>query len=91
MPRELTLTADFAYVRMHGLAGGYAHDYTRRDLAPWADFLSGLDEDGEDAYVYFNNDAEGHAPQDAARLKTMLADSDSKRKERHVHTYSVVE
>lgn len=32
MPRDLTLTADFAYVRMHGLSGGHAHDYTRREL-----------------------------------------------------------
>ena len=74
MPRDLTLTADFSYVRMHGLSGGYAHDYTRRELAPWADFLAGLDEDGKDAYVYFNNDARAQAPKDARELIGLLAD-----------------
>jgi uncharacterized protein YecE (DUF72 family) len=74
MPRDLTLTAGFAYVRMHGLSGGYAHDYTRRGLAPWADFLSGLDDDGQDAYVYFNNDARAQAPADARELIGMLSE-----------------
>jgi uncharacterized protein YecE (DUF72 family) len=74
MPRDLTLTAGFAYIRMHGLSGGYAHDYTRRGLAPWADFLSGLEEDGKDAYVYFNNDARAQAPADARELIDMLAE-----------------
>jgi uncharacterized protein YecE (DUF72 family) len=74
MPRDLTLTAGFAYVRLHGLSGGYAHDYTRRGLAPWADFLSDLEQDGKDAYVYFNNDARAQAPKDARELVGMLAD-----------------
>lgn len=74
MPRDLTLTAAFAYVRMHGLSGGYAHDYTRRELALWTDFLSSLDEAGKDAYVYFNNDAHAQAPKDARELVGMLAD-----------------
>jgi uncharacterized protein YecE (DUF72 family) len=73
MPRDLTLTAGFAYVRFHGLAGGYAHGYTRRELAPWADFLTGLEEDGKDAYVYFNNDARAQAPKDARDLLELLA------------------
>ncbi len=59
---------------MHGLSGGYAHRYTRRGLASWADFLSGLDKDGKDAYVYFNNDAEGQAPKNARELIGMLAE-----------------
>ena len=74
MPRDLTATADFAYVRMHGLSGGYAHHYTRRGLASWADFLSDLDKDGKDAYVYFNNDARAQAPKDARELIAVLKD-----------------
>ena len=74
MPRNLVLTADFAYVRMHGLSGGYAHHYTRRGLTPWAEFLTGLDQDGKDAYVYFNNDARAQAPKDARELIAMLKD-----------------
>lgn len=80
MPRDLTLTADFAYVRLHGLSAGYAHHYTRRELAPWAAFLTGLDAAGTDAYVYFNNDAGGQAPRDAGELVDML-------EARHVHAW----
>lgn len=87
MPRDLTLTAEFAYVRMHGLSGGYAHHYTRRGLAPGADFLSDLDDDGKGAYVYFNNDARAQAPADALELIAMLKDRRvDVRAERAAHT-----
>lgn len=90
MPPELTPTADFVYVRLHGTSA-YHGAYDRPALEPWTRFLAEQTAAGRDAYVYFNNDAEGHAPQDAARLKAMLMDSDSEREERHVHTDSVVE
>ena len=39
----------------------------------WADWLAARCEDGLPAFVYFNNDAGGHAPRDAARLRGRLA------------------
>ena len=72
MPRDLTLTADFAYVRLHGRSGGYDQHYTRRELAPWVEFLTGLGAAGTDAYVYFNSDAGARAPSDAGELVGML-------------------
>jgi uncharacterized protein YecE (DUF72 family) len=31
MPMDLIHTADFLYLRFHGLQGGFAHDYTSED------------------------------------------------------------
>jgi len=72
MPVDLTTTADFVYLRFHGLAaeGGA---YPAEALTPWAKFLGEQRAAGRDAYVYFNNDVGGHAPRDAARLMELLA------------------
>lgn len=71
MPASLIPTADFVYARFHGTAS-YHGAYTRPALEPWARFLAEQVESGRDAYGYFNNDAEGYAPRDAARLIGML-------------------
>jgi uncharacterized protein YecE (DUF72 family) len=71
-PRDRTVTADFAYVRFHGLAGGAAHDYTRAELAPWAEHLRACARAGIDAYAYFNNDVSTRAPANAELLARMV-------------------
>jgi uncharacterized protein YecE (DUF72 family) len=77
MPVDLTPTADFVYVRFHGTAE-YHGSYTHPALEPWADFLRQQAAAGRDGYVYFNNDFEGHAPRDAARLIGMLGEAASR-------------
>ncbi|HEU4537472.1 MAG TPA: DUF72 domain-containing protein, partial [Polyangiaceae bacterium] len=62
MPMQTELSADFAYVRFHGLEGGAAHDYRDRELEPWAEFLRSCARRKVDAYVYFNNDVNVRAP-----------------------------
>jgi uncharacterized protein YecE (DUF72 family) len=68
MPRDLTVTADFVYVRFHGLGEGFAHDYTREELRPWAEFLRDVHGRGLEGYAYFNNDARARAPKNAREL-----------------------
>jgi uncharacterized protein YecE (DUF72 family) len=75
MPADLTVTADFVYARFHGTARDHGA-YDRTALEPWARFLSGQPGLGRDVYAYFNNDFEGHAPQDAARLIGMLSEAE---------------
>jgi uncharacterized protein YecE (DUF72 family) len=36
-PLFLQATADFLYLRFHGLHGGFAHRYTREELLPWVE------------------------------------------------------
>lgn len=61
----------FVYVRYHGTSK-YAGRYEDRTLARWADWLSACVTNGTPFYAYFNNDAGGHAPRDAARLGAMV-------------------
>lgn len=73
MPMNLTVTADFVYVRFHGLEGGAAHDYTRDELEPWAAFIGKQTRNGKNVYAYFNNDVNVHAPDNAKMLMQMVA------------------
>ncbi len=61
-------TADFHYVRLHGEQRLYAGGYSDATLDAWADRLAAWDADGQDSYVYFDNDIDGRAPWDAERL-----------------------
>lgn len=73
MPTDLTPTADFVYARLHGLQRlGYRYPDT--SLEPWARYLRDQMQGGKRGFVYFNNDAEAHAPHDAGRLIGMLGE-----------------
>jgi len=74
MPMNLTVTTDFIYVRFHGLEDGAAHDYTRAELKPWAEFVSTETEKGRIVYAYFNNDINVRAPDNAKMLMEMIGD-----------------
>lgn len=65
------VTADFVYLRLHGPGAAYCGRYGRRALAGWADWLS--KQTVAAAYVYFDNDQEAHAVQDALELRAMLS------------------
>jgi uncharacterized protein YecE (DUF72 family) len=71
MPVNFTVTADFVYLRFHGLEHGAAHDYTRAELDPWASQLRKCARAGKPAFVYFNNDWNARAPANARTLMEM--------------------
>jgi uncharacterized protein YecE (DUF72 family) len=72
MPQDYTITADFAYLRFHGLKDGAYHDYTRDELEPWATQLAKAASRGIPCYVYFNNDLNTRAPLNAEALMQMV-------------------
>lgn len=72
MPADHAITADFVYLRFHGLKGGAYHDYTNDELAPWARQLARAAARGLPAHVYFNNDLNTRAPLNAEALMKML-------------------
>ena len=72
-PRFDALTADLVYVRLHGAQELYSSGYTAAELDEWAGLVNGWArgdgaEPPRDVYVYFDNDARGHAPHDALAL-----------------------
>ena len=78
MPSVSPVTADFVYLRFHGLSSDptakYRWDYQTDELLPWADRLRAAAESGCDGWVYFNNDHRAHAPRNAAALAALLAE-----------------
>jgi uncharacterized protein YecE (DUF72 family) len=60
------------YLRLHGVQAIYQGGYPIRTLKKWADWII-TQSKTRDVYVYFNNDAEGHAVEDAVKLKKFFA------------------
>jgi uncharacterized protein YecE (DUF72 family) len=72
-PMWREVTADFVYVRLHGHTRKYASSYSGPSLRRWAgDALRWRDE-GRDVFVYFDNDAEGHAVRNARAFEQLVA------------------
>lgn len=71
LPDELVKTADDVYVRLHGPERWYRHHYSKEELSKWAERinLSGA----KRAWIYFNNDDEAHAPENAKTMQRLLA------------------
>lgn len=65
-------TADFAYLRFHGSKGKYYGKYHGNTLNKWARHIEQLTENCVNLFVYFNNDLEGFAVENAKTLKEKL-------------------
>lgn len=69
----LTVTADFAYVRLHGPgAAKYQGSYGDRCLARWNKAITKWAKRLAAIYVYFDNDQAGYAVHNALILKKMV-------------------
>ena len=66
------VTTDLVYVRLHGHEEIYVSAYDDPALDGWAERCRGWLAEGRSVHVYFDNDAKGAAPDDAARLKRRL-------------------
>jgi uncharacterized protein YecE (DUF72 family) len=69
------ITADFAYVRLHGPAAAYRGCYSPRALTGWARRLRQWAADGLAVYCYFDNDEAGYAAHNALQLVRISAES----------------
>jgi uncharacterized protein YecE (DUF72 family) len=72
LPADLIKTSDLLYVRFHGTSRWYRHDYSREELAVWADKIGSSG--AREAWIYFNNDREGFAIKNARELRRMLGE-----------------
>jgi uncharacterized protein YecE (DUF72 family) len=67
-PYAEVVTAPFVYVRLHGSKRLYVSGYDEEELDSWSQRLCAWRDQGNDVYVYFDNDAKVHAPHDAMAL-----------------------
>lgn len=74
-PREDKITADFVYIRMHGPGALYASKYSLEDLKDLGLKLKKWAKKGLTCFVYFNNDMEGLAIENAKELRELLRKS----------------
>jgi len=73
-PLKKEITADFTYLRFHGSKSLYGSKYTDEELQSWAKEIKTWLKQGKNVYVYFNNDAEGYAVENARYLQEILGD-----------------
>jgi uncharacterized protein YecE (DUF72 family) len=66
------VTADFAYIRLHGPGGRYQGSYSGASLDRWAEQIRAWRKRLQAVYVYFDNDQAGYAPQNALELKKLM-------------------
>lgn len=69
---DLPATTDFVYMRRHGIDGKGASCYNAEQLKADAKMINKFLKQGKDVFIYFNNDAFGHAPRNAEELRNIL-------------------
>lgn len=74
---DLTLTADFTYVRLHGPEGAYQGNYSPQRLNRWAEQIREWRKKLGAVYLYFDNDQAGYAAQNALSLKRILGEENT--------------
>jgi uncharacterized protein YecE (DUF72 family) len=73
LPQDIRCTTDWSYIRMHGSN----HDegcYSQQDLDVWVRHIHEFLADGADVWVYFDNDQQGFAIENALYLRQRLED-----------------
>lgn len=65
LPIEEVITADFIYIRMHGPGDLYGSKYTKGQLKELAEKIKKWKRKIRNIYVYFNNDTNGYAVENA--------------------------
>jgi uncharacterized protein YecE (DUF72 family) len=66
------ITADFTLIRFHYGHRGRRGNYSESELGEWARRIAGWSASGTAVFAYFNNDWEGFAPRNAARLQQLV-------------------
>ncbi len=66
------ITADFIYIRLHGPGAAYEGSYSDDTLQQWARQFTEWQKQGKEIYCYFDNDQNGYAAQNAAKLQELV-------------------
>jgi len=70
-PKAEVVTADFAYIRLHGSKIMFASKYTKKEIEDLSKKIKNWLKNG-DVFCYFNNDFQGYAIENAKELINQL-------------------
>ncbi|MFB0565988.1 MAG: DUF72 domain-containing protein [Candidatus Aminicenantaceae bacterium] len=70
VPDTIFETAETAYLRFHGLTGGYRYTYSDEELNRWVENIKKIK--ANECYIYFNNDYHAHAVSNCKKLSELL-------------------
>jgi uncharacterized protein YecE (DUF72 family) len=70
LPDVLVCTADDIYLRLHGPARWYRHNYSKDELTVWAERVRASG--AKRAWIYFNNDHGAFSPRNARAMRRLL-------------------
>ncbi len=68
----LATTADFVYLRLHGVETLYNYEYSLDQLRKWANKIKSWLRQDRDVFCYFNNDIDAFAVKNAKELLELL-------------------
>ena len=69
IPTPQVITSDVIYIRFHGPTGKYQGNYSKSALQNWAKWIKENIKEACNIYVYFNNDINAYAVNNAKQLK----------------------
>lgn len=73
LPGAVVPCSGAVYLRFHGAGKElYRYRYSRRELEQWAEKLRGVEGSVDRVFIYFNNDYQGNAVENAATLAKLL-------------------
>lgn len=73
LPEDFPAGQRVAYFRLHGKSHWYRHDYSRDELRSWQERITACG--ATEAWVYFDNDRNGHAVKNALQLRRLLREA----------------
>ncbi|MDR3646937.1 MAG: DUF72 domain-containing protein [Candidatus Babeliales bacterium] len=71
-PKVTKFTSSFSYIRMHGPLSLYTSNYTNAELNKLKDYIETFPKTLKQIYIYFNNDFNGYAVNNALFLKKII-------------------
>jgi len=83
LPVDLTVTANFAFIRWHGKGKRvwYNYEYSEDELDPWVDRVEKVSGQVKKVYGYFNNHFHGSAVLNSLEMLMKLGRANSKQEE----------
>jgi len=70
-PGAREITADCAYIRLHGPTKLFASKYSTEDITEWIHYIDSMPAKVKRVYIYFNNDFHGYALDNGKEMRSL--------------------